>query len=267
MQRLMAVNFIRSKGRILLLFTAKEEFSVGEILDANRIQQDRRLSVFPGVTSVSRDCGVRRQGRRILEGGHHTRPAPPNAPSQDSIRTSFGADWAAKGALPAERYRNFESKSCLFRFVFSLRKASRPQGGIRGFAIRVERSTFFLSNNRSRFLPSARRGKKKKEYRHIYISIYIYTYIEKIYGLFHGERWINWLHVSTRVNYRNRGTCACKLISFFFLYTSFFTRFTRFSILRNVVLTCDWHLVNWNCSFSSFFFFFFGIIINWKTVG
>ena len=177
MQRLMAVNFIRSKGRILLLFTAKEEFSVGEILDANRIQQDRRLSVFPGVTSVSRDCGVRRQGRRILEGGHHTRPAPPNAPSQDSIRTSFGADWAAKGALPAERYRNFESKSCLFRFVFSLRKASRPQGGIRGFAIRVERSTFFLSNNRSRFLPSARRGKKKKEYRHIYIiSIYIYIY-------------------------------------------------------------------------------------------
>lgn len=57
-----------------------------------RIQQDRRLPVFPGVTSVSRDCGVRRQGRRILEGGHHTRPAPPNAPSQDSIRTSFGAD-------------------------------------------------------------------------------------------------------------------------------------------------------------------------------
>lgn len=38
------------------------------------------------------ETGVRRQGRRILEGGHHTRPAPPNAPSQDSIRTSFGAD-------------------------------------------------------------------------------------------------------------------------------------------------------------------------------
>lgn len=48
-----------------------------------------KIGPFAGVQSLS---GVRRQGRRILEGGHHTRPAPANAPSQDSVRTSFGAD-------------------------------------------------------------------------------------------------------------------------------------------------------------------------------
>lgn len=56
---------------------------------------------------------------------------------------------------------------------------------------------------------------KREEKENTDIYIYIYTDArEKIYGLFHGERWINWLHVSTRVNYRNRGTCACKLIFF-----------------------------------------------------
>lgn len=178
-----------------------------------RIQQDRRLPVFPGVTSVSRDCGVRRQGRRILEGGHHTRPAPPNAPSQDSIRTSFGADWAAKGALPAERYRNFESKSASFVSCLSTKALLPREIGV-AIQWNDHRSTF-LSNGRSRFsvVCQVREEGRKRKHRHIYI--YIYTDArEKIYGLFHGERWINWLHVSTRVNYRNRGTCACKLIFF-----------------------------------------------------
>lgn len=65
--------------------------SVGEILDVN---ESNRIDGYPCFLVLRRcpETGVRRQGRRILEGGHHTRPAPPNAPSQDSIRTSFGAD-------------------------------------------------------------------------------------------------------------------------------------------------------------------------------
>lgn len=70
------------------------------------------------------ETGVRRQGRRILEGGHHTRPAPPNAPSQDSIRTSFGADWAAKGALPASGTA-ISNRSLLSRVCFSLYERER----------------------------------------------------------------------------------------------------------------------------------------------
>lgn len=35
---------------------------------------------FVGCVTPCPEAGVRRQGRRILEGGHHTRPTPANAP-------------------------------------------------------------------------------------------------------------------------------------------------------------------------------------------
>ena len=95
----------------------------------------------------------------------------------------------------------------------------------------------------------------------ISIYIYIYTYIEKIYGLFHGERWINWLHVSTRVNYRNRGTCACKLISFFFctlrfLHDSLDFPFCEMSFSRVIDIWLI-EIVPFLLSFFFFFIFFF----------
>lgn len=230
-----------------------------------RIQQDRRLPVFPGVTSVSRDCGVRRQGRRILEGGHHTRPAPPNAPSQDSIRTSFGADWAAKGALPAERYRNFESKSASFVSCLSTKALLPREIGV-AIQWNDHRSTF-LSNGRSRFsvVCQVREEGRKRKHRHIYIYIYTQTHERRstdcftenggLIGCTFPRVWIIEIEVRVHANW------------FFFVHFVFYTIHSIFH-LRNVVLTRDWHLVNWNCSFSSFFFFsFWNYNRHWRIIG
>ncbi|KAF3424329.1 hypothetical protein E2986_13628 [Frieseomelitta varia] len=61
--------------------------NVSEIFDVKSIETSRIGVARFLVLRRCPETGVRRQGRRILEGGHHTRPAPPNAPSQDSIRT------------------------------------------------------------------------------------------------------------------------------------------------------------------------------------